>query len=335
MVDKAALEKVRNCIERGQRFVLTTHVNPDGDGLGAEAALAGFLRERNKDVYIFNSSPVPSNYRFLDPDNRMAVYDSRAHRETLLTADYIIVVDISDWNRLRQVGEEIRDVDIKKICIDHHPPQDRFGDLKLVDVNASSTGEIVYDLIAFCGGPITPRIAEALYTCILTDTGSFRFSNTTARALYIAAEMVEKGVQPHVIYQKVYERQPLSKVKLFGHVLKNLRIEENGKVAVVQVTKELLESMGAKSSDTEGFADYPRVIDGVEVSVIFIELDENRLKVSLRSRGNVVVNTVAHKFGGGGHPFAAGVVINGSMQEYVPKVLQEVSRLFSSKASRP
>ena len=328
MVDRASLERVKHCLERGQRFVLTTHVNPDGDGLGAEAALAAFLEDRNKDVFIYNSSPVPANYKFLDPGGNMQVFDPRVHRETLLTADYIVVLDISDWNRLRQVGEVIRDVRIPKICIDHHPPQDKFGDIKLVDLNASSTGEIVYDLITYCGGPITKRIAEAIYTCILTDTGSFRFSNTSARAFHIAGEMVEKGVQPQQIYQKVYERQPLSKVKLFGHVLRNLHIEENGKVAVVQVSKELLESMGAKTSDTEGFADYPRVIDGVEVSVIFIELDDDRVKVSLRSRGNVVVNGVAQKFGGGGHPYAAGVVIRGSMQEYVPKVLQEVSRLF-------
>lgn len=328
MVARTSLEQVRNCIRRGQRFVLTTHVNPDGDGLGAEAAIAAFLDEMDKDVFIYNSSPVPHNYRFLDPEGNMTVYNSKQHRETLLTADYIFVLDISDWNRLREVGEEIKDLRIKKVSIDHHPPQEKFGDIRLVDIAACSTGEIVYDLIKFCEIPITLRIAEAIYTCIMTDTGSFRFSNTNARALRISAELVEKGVKPQKLYQKVYEHQPLSKVRLFGHVLRNLRIEENGKVAFVQVSKELLDTIGARTNDTEGFADYPRVIDGVEVSVIFIELGERRFKVSLRSRGNVVINTVAKKFGGGGHPFAAGIVISGSMQEYIPKILKEVSRLF-------
>ncbi|NIR48142.1 bifunctional oligoribonuclease/PAP phosphatase NrnA [candidate division KSB1 bacterium] len=328
MIDRTSLEKVRNCINRGQRFVLTTHVNPDGDGLGAEAAISALLTDIDKDVFIYNSSPVPPNYRFLDPDKQMVVYDPKHHREILRTADAILILDISDWHRLRELGREIKDLQITKICIDHHPLQEKFGDLKLVDVEACSTGEIVYNLIKFCNLPITKEIAQALYTCIMTDTGSFRFSNTNAQAFKISGELVECGVKPQRLYQKVYERQPLSKVKLFGHVLSNLRIEENGKVALVQVSKELLNSLGAKTNDTEGFADYPRVIDGVEVSVIFVEIGENKTKVSLRSRGNYVVNDIAQKFGGGGHPYAAGVVIEGQMNEYIPKVLKEVSHLF-------
>jgi len=328
MLDRISLAKVKECFHAGQRFVLTTHVNPDGDGLGCEAALAAFLQGMGKDVYIYNASPVPDNYKFLDPDRQMHVYKPALHQETLLTADYLVVLDISDWDRLRKVGEDVRDTRIKKICIDHHPPHEKFGDIRLVDVEACSTGEIVFHLIKYCQGTLTPTMAEALYTSILTDTGSFKFSNTNADALRIAGDLVDAGVVPHKVYQNVYERQTFSKVKLFGLVLSNLHFEATGKIVWFKITKEMMAEVGAKPHDTEGFADYPRVIKGVEVSVMFIEIEKNRFKVSLRSKGNYVINTVAQKFGGGGHKFAAGILLEGNLEEYTGRILREVSRLL-------
>ncbi len=326
-IDTAALERVKTCIDKGQRFLLTTHVNPDGDGLGTEAALAEFLHSRGKDVYIFNSSPLPGNYDFLDPEKRMVVYDSSQHRETLLTSDYIFILDISDWNRLRQVGQDIRDIDIKKICIDHHPQTSRFGDMQVIDEQASSTGEILYHVIKFCGGRITPFIATALYTSILTDTGSFKFSNTSARAMRIAADLIDKGVDPQTTYQRIYERQSLSKIRLFAHVLGNLRFEADGKIAWFAITKSVLERTNASLADTEGFADYPRVVAGVEIAVMFSETETGRTKISLRSKGNYVINEIAMKFGGGGHPFAAGVLLEGKFEQHVESVLAELREL--------
>lgn len=329
-VDGLALEKVKQCIHRGQRFVLTTHVNPDGDGLGSEAAMAAFLTDRGKDVYVYNSSPLPANYDFLDPDASMVVYNTMRHRETLLTADYIIILDISDWTRLRQVGEDIRDIDIKKICIDHHPQSRAFGDVRLINEQASSTGEIVYDLIKYCDGRLTPVIADALYTSILTDTGSFKFSNTSAAAFKIAAELVGCGVDPQEIYRKVYERQSYSKIKLLAYVLNHLQFEANGKIAWFCITKPILESLNATLADTEGFADCPRVVDGVEVTVMFSETERGRVKISLRSKGNYVINTIAKKFGGGGHPFAAGALLEGNLQEHIENILNELSLLLNT-----
>lgn len=328
MVDRSLLERVRECIARGRKFVLTSHVNPDGDGLGCEAAIAAWLMDLGKEALIFNSSPTPANYRFLDPDKLMQVYNRERHREALLSADYVIILDISDWNRLREVGEDIRTAAISKICIDHHPPQDKFVDLKLVDVHACATGEIVYDLLKFSGAKITRRIAEALYTSIITDTGSFRFTNTNPRAYHICGELAETGINPPRIYQNVYEHQPLRKIQLFAYVLNHLRLEENGRIAWFEVSKEILAEKGANTYDTEGFADYPRVINGVEVSIMFIEMDDGKFKVSLRSRGNYVINGIAQKFGGGGHPYAAGIMIEGDMKEYIPRILEEVSYLF-------
>ncbi|HEX9653083.1 MAG TPA: bifunctional oligoribonuclease/PAP phosphatase NrnA [bacterium] len=328
-MDKTLLAKVRDCITAGRKFVLTTHVNPDGDGLGCEAALAAWLTDLGKDVHIFNSSPVPANYRFIDPDKLMMVYNRDLHREILLSADYIMILDISDWKRLRELGEDARGAAVPKICIDHHPPQDKFVDIKLVDTSACATGEIVYDLLKFAGAKITRRIAEALYTSIITDTGSFRFSNTNIRSFRICGELVEIGISPQRIYQNVYEHQPLSKIRLFAHALNHLKLEDKGRVAWFDITKEVLVEKGANTYDTEGFSDYPRVINGVEVSIMFIEMDEGKFKVSLRSRGNYVINGIAQKYGGGGHPYAAGIMIEGNMKEYIPRILEEVSYLFN------
>ncbi len=332
MDNRSAFEKVRNCLNKGQRFVITTHVNPDGDGLGSEAAIAAYLTEMGKDVYIFNSSEVPPNYDFLNPDKRMVVYQSERHRETILTADYFIIVDISDWHRLRSLGVDIKDTDIPKVCIDHHPPQGKFGDVRLINTDASSTGEIVFELLTFCGAKITKSMGEALYTCILTDTGSFRFSNTTARCLQIAANLVECGVETHRLYQRIYERQSRAKTKLLGYVIEHLNFEEKGRIAWITLPKGLVASMGAKPSDTEGFADYPRVINGVEMTAMFHEMEGERVKISLRSKGNIPINGVAQKFGGGGHPFASGILMEGKLQDHVNSVLKELAKVLNSKS---
>ena len=328
MFDRTSLEKVRDCIERGQHFVLTTHVNPDGDGLGSEVALAAFLADIGKDVFIFNSSPVPDNYRFLDPDNKIQVYESESHREILLMADSIFILDISDWDRLKQVGKDIKDTKITQICIDHHPTNLNFADINLIDTKACSTGELVYDFLRFCDANLTKQIAEALYTSILTDTGWFKFSNSSSKAFSIVAELVKNGARPNKIYEKVREHESMNKVKLFAHALRTLRLEHGGKIAVMTVTKDLIDSIGARSHDTEGFADYPRRIAGVEVTAIFIEKEKGLVKLSLRSKGNYVINGIAQQYGGGGHQYAAGVLLEGELNQYVKRIVEEISYLF-------
>jgi len=328
MLDRISLEKVKDCIERGQRFILTTHVNPDGDGLGSEAALAAFLADMGKDVFVFNSSPVPDNYQFLDPDNKIQVYESESHREILLTADFIFILDISDWDRLKQVGKDIRATKITRICIDHHPTNLNFADLNLIETKACSTGELVYDFLRFCDANITKQMAEALYTSILTDTGWFKYSNSSSKAFSIVADLVKKGARPNKIYEKVREHESMNKVKLFAHALRTLRLEHGGKIAVMTVTKDLIDSIGAKAYDTEGFADYPRRIDGVEVTAMFIEKEKGQVKLSLRSKGNYVINGIAQQYGGGGHQYAAGVLLEGELNQYVKRIVEEISYLF-------
>ncbi len=185
-------------------------------------------------------------------------------------------------------------------------------------------------MIKFFDAKISKRIAEALYTSIITDTGSFKFSNTNVRSYTISGEMVKKGVSPQKIYQEIYERQSKNKIKLFAYILNNLQFEHDDQVVWVAITQKVLDEFGAKSYETDGFADYPRVVNGVEISIMFSEINEGSVKVSMRSSGNYVINGIAQKFGGGGHPFAAGVSIEGNLNEIRTRVLEEMSYLFNN-----
>jgi phosphoesterase RecJ-like protein len=329
MYKREDLERLREYITAGQRIILTTHVNPDGDGLGSEAALYEFLSSQGKEVRIFNNSPMPANYQFLNTHGQFTVYRPEAHERTLVESDLILILDISDWERLRDLGRTIRVARVPKICIDHHPAPDSFADVNIIDTDASSTGEIVFEAIKFCGGEVSGQTARALYTSIVTDTGSFRFSNTTPRAHEIAAELIRAGVRPPEMHQLIYEQQSPSKMRLLGKILENLQFDMDGQVVWFVITKEILEQTGARPQDTEGFPDFPRSIAGVQVSLMFLEMPDNRVKVSLRSKGQVVVNEIAQRFGGGGHPFAAGALIEGKLNEVVPKVTDAVRALFS------
>ncbi|MBN1350073.1 bifunctional oligoribonuclease/PAP phosphatase NrnA [candidate division KSB1 bacterium] len=321
-------ELAKEIIQNNQSFILTSHINPDGDALGSEIALAEYLRSIGKQATIVNNSPTARNYRFLDPGNEIVIFDKNTHNGILESADAFFILDISDWGRLREIGEIIQSLQKPKVCIDHHHCTNHFTEIDIIDQRASSTGEMMFDFLSFLGATFTKRISTALYTCVLTDTGSFRFSNTNSKAHIIAAKMLSNGVNPHHIYQEVYEKNSQSKMKLLGSILKNLRYECHGRLAWFNITQDMLVQAGANIWDTEGFPEIPRSIDGVEVSMMFTELEARKTKISLRSKGNTVVNTVAMKFGGGGHQFASGAVLDSPIKDANAMVLEEARQLF-------
>jgi len=329
MIEELA-QKIHSLLLTHQRFVLTTHFNPDGDGLGSEIAFFYYLRDLGKDVWILNQSPVPPPYRFLDPEGLIQTYDRPLHRQLVKEANVCLILDISDWPRLKQLGEDIRQADLVKICIDHHPVGGAFADIDLIVPEASSTGEIVYDLFRILGVPIDGPIADALYTAILTDTGSFRFANTTPKAHRIAAALLEKGVNHQRIYQLVYEAESPEKMWLLGQVLSNLHFECEGKLVWFVITQDMLHRAGLQIHELEGFADFPRRIQGVEVSLLLLELEDGRVKLSLRSRGNIAINQVASRFGGGGHPYASGAIVNLSLEELIPQLIAQLGEILSN-----
>ncbi|MFQ5895219.1 MAG: bifunctional oligoribonuclease/PAP phosphatase NrnA, partial [Nitrospinota bacterium] len=303
---------VRRLIGQSREILLTTHVNPDGDGAGSEMALRYFLESRGKRVRVVNDGELPPHYRFLDPDG--VVSQPEAPAAQLRGVDLVIVLDTGKAERLGRLRQAVLASGAPLVCIDHHPAEESFGDIRVVDPEASSTGEMVLALLrSFGEGTRDPRLAEALYAAIATDTGQFRFSNTNARALRAAAELVEAGADPVRVFREVYERGSTGRFRLLGETMSSLHLECGGKLAWFAITREALARHGVTPPETDRFVDEPRVIEEVEVVVYFLELEDGRVRVSLRSKGRIPVSGLAMRFGGGGHAFASGIRIRGSL----------------------
>jgi bifunctional oligoribonuclease and PAP phosphatase NrnA len=305
----------------GQRVCLTTHVNPDGDGLGSEVALVHLLRTRGIDAVITNPSPTPSRFGFLFRGLPGVDRTNEAVKE-LRRADLIIVLDISDLNRLGMLIETVRDRGVPVACVDHHvsvgvlPPGPRY-----VDAGAAATGELIFELARANGWEVSQETARALYVAILTDTGGFRFSNTHPRTLRIAADLLETGVDPEQIYLEVYARAPEGRPRLFAEALQTLVVEPEYGLAWVTVPPGSIERHGVTSDDLDGVVEFPRSIEGVRMALLFREIAQGRVKVSLRSVGDVDVAAFAKNYGGGGHTKAAGLSLVGSLAEVQSTVL--------------
>lgn len=314
----------------GQRICLTTHVNPDGDGLGSEAGLVHLLRDRGADAIITNPTPTPPRFGFLFEDLSGVDRTAEAVKE-LRRADLIIVLDIGDLGRLGMLGETVRTRGVPVACIDHHvssgdlPPGPRY-----LDSGAAATGELVFELAMANGWPLTEPAARGLYVAILTDTGGFRFSNTRPRTLRVAAELLEAGVDPEEIYLEVYARAPEGRPRLFAEALQTLVVEPEHGLAWVTVPPGAIERLGVSSDDLDGVVEFPRSIEGVRMALLFREVSQGRVKVSLRSIGEVDVAAFARRFGGGGHTKAAGLALPGSMAQVQSAVLEAARAYLGS-----
>ena len=328
MISKEEVSKLSKIITANNSFIITSHHNPDGDALGSEIAMAEYLKSLGKTVHIINNSETPGNYQFLDEDYEIIVYEKRKHQQLIDDVDVYLILDISDWGRLRELGEIIKDSSATKICIDHHHVDYKFADIDIIYEQASSTGELLFEFLQAVNFQFDQRTATALYTCILTDTGSFRFSNTTSKTHEVASILLKTGIKTKEIYSLIYEQNSRSKMALMGETLYNLKYECDGKLAWFILTKEMFEKHQASNWDTEGFPELPRTIEGVEVSLMFTELNSQKVKISLRSKGKIIINTIAQKSGGGGHSFAAGSVIEKSLEDVVPLILDEVKKVI-------
>jgi phosphoesterase RecJ-like protein len=326
-------------INEKQRFIITTHVNPDLDALGSELALDEYLSSLGKSVSILNSDSVPRTLRFVDPERRLRKFSPGRHQRAIDMAEVIFVLDASGgWERTGRVGQALatktkhpRDGAIV-ICIDHHSDPVDFAHLTVVDPDAAATAELVFDLITGSGARLTPSIARWLYLAILTDTGSFRFPKTSLKTHRIAAYLIEAGADPMHLYRQVYERYPLGLVRLKGHVLDSLQLGGDGQVAWYTLDQDTLKAYGVKSADLDGFASLGMQIGGVRVSVMCVETPKGRVKISLRSDGSVAINDLAAHLGGGGHPSAAGAIVDGDLVQVTAQVVADVEALLESNA---
>lgn len=318
----------------GQRVCLTTHVNPDGDGLGSEAGLAHLLRAQGVHVCVTNPTPTPRRMQFLFEDLPGVDRTPEAVKE-LRRADRIVVLDISDLGRLGMLAETVRSTTVPVACIDHHvtegmlPPGPRY-----VDPSAAATGELIVEIAEALDWEITEPAARALYVAILTDTGGFRFSNTHPRTLRVAAELLDCGVDPEEIYLQVYASMPEGRPRLFAEALQTLVVEADVGLAWVTVPPGAVERHGLTNDDLDGVVEFPRSIDGVRLALMFREASQGRVKVSLRSVGDVDVAEFARRYGGGGHRKAAGLALAGTIPDVQAMILSAAREYLTVAAER-
>jgi phosphoesterase RecJ-like protein len=318
-----SLALLRSIIDRSRSFVLTTHMNPDGDGLGSECAVARYLKRHGKNVRIINHSATPANLRFLSALFPIETFEQAAHSEAILTADAIFVLDTNHPDRLASMKPFYLENRGAKVCIDHHPDPAEFKDLCMIDEASSATGEILYRVLReLDADSIDAETATALYAAIMTDTGSFRFPKTDPEVHAICSDLLARGADPVRIYEELYERGPVGRLRLLGMVLSQLTLAHGGKVAWFSVTKEMFAQTGTAEPDTDAFVPYALGVDGVQIGLMFTELD-GLVKVSFRSKGSIPVNALAREFGGNGHLNAAGArVSEARLEELIPRVLE-------------
>ena len=299
------LAAVLEALPRYQRCIVTSHVNGEGDSFGSQLALAHLLRWMGKDVFVINDSAVPVNLQWL-PEIELLQQPG----EALPPYDALFIVDVPVLERIGKVAT-LRDPAKPIIVIDHHVPDRPFGTLQYIDHTAAAAGQLVYRLYEALHAPVDREAAVQIYATLLTDTGSFRYSNSTAEVHRIAARLIEAGAEPARIYQQVYEHRTLDDLRLQGIALQALQTSDDGRLAWIALSQAQLVAAGVKLDSAEMLIDLPRSLWGTEAVFVMRETEPQTWRVSLRSKGRVDVNAAARQFGGGGHRAASGCTITG------------------------
>jgi phosphoesterase RecJ-like protein len=321
---EALFKKAEQFILENDDFLVISHVNPDGDAIGSSMAVAHLLSNLGKKYVVANDGPISRRFSFMTGVDHMVNLS-----ETMIerTFSNVITVDVADYGRIG-IGDKIISKESQILNIDHHPTNTRFGQLDIIQSSAASTTEILYDFINQCYPHIVDyKIAEALYTGLLTDTGGFRYSNTTQSVLEMAASLLKYGVKPSQIAENALESISTTYLTLLKRVLQSLTLSLNEKVAFLSVTLQDLEETKASKDDADGLVSFPRNIEGVEVGALFKEVNEREVKVSLRSK-SLDVGSIAQKFNGGGHAKASGYTFFGSLEEAREQLIVELKQVM-------
>jgi phosphoesterase RecJ-like protein len=315
------MDSILRQLKNSHRILVVTHTNPDGDAIGSLIAMGLSLKALNKKTTLYNQSPIPAVYRFLPEVNRVV----RKIEKT--DYDLAIILDCSNLDRIGKGVSFVNQIPVI-VNIDHHITNTHFGHIQLIDMSACATSEIVYRLIKQMGVPLDKSIATAIYTGILTDTGSFRFSNTNKAAFAICQEMLDLGVDPFNISQHVYGTYSLGRIKLLNLALDSIEISHNGKLSIMTLTKDMFDETHTQPEDGDGLINYAKLIEDVKVAALIQEHPNGKppskapkkYHVSLRSDGSVDVAAIASMFGGGGHSSAAGFTIESTLSEIKLKI---------------
>ena len=307
-------------IQKSRTIAVLSHVRPDGDAIGSQLALALSLSSMGKMVDAWNEDGLPEAFRFLRKSELVTVPPIEAR-----SFDLVIALDTATRDRLGTCLRAVKTANTW-VNIDHHASNPRYGDLNYLDLTAPATGQIVFDLVQDQGYPLNREIAEALFVAISTDTGSFRYRNTSAHTFEVVAELVRSGVDVAYTSHYLYESQPKRRILLLHELLQHTHFYANDQVGTMALTLEKKKELGIQPADTDGLIDVVRSIETVIVAVLFEELENNRVRVSMRSKNaGIDVNKICGEFGGGGHPLAAGARIRGTLEDVEKMIANRVS----------
>jgi phosphoesterase RecJ-like protein len=330
MADNELFRRAVELIENARRVLITTHTKPDGDACGCVAVMSEALRARGRSVQPLYLSPIPQWYRFLC-DEETPVLGEDVQIEGLSggtsgTFDLVILLDTNSYNQLPHIDAYLKQTNAPILVIDHHVTSDGIGTVEVVDPQAAATGLVLYDFLTFAGWPITQRMAEGLFVAIATDTGWFQFNNTDSRTYRRSADLIDLGVEPSAIYNKLYQNSSYARFKLMVTMLNRLELHLDERYAVQHILQEDFNETGASYEDTENLINECHRIGSVVVSSLLVELKDGRVRCSLRSRGDVDVSEIAAKFGGGGHKKAAGTFLPGPIDHAKRLIFTEVAQ---------
>jgi len=315
-------DEISKVLQKNNNFLITSHVNLDGDGIGSELAFYFILKKLKKKPIILNQDKLPKIYDFLPGSNKVHCLEDNCIDTKSI--DVGIVLDCSNVKRIGKTYEIFKN--IKTIInIDHHKSNENFGSLNYVDSSVSSVGEIIYELIKSINIDLLDEdISTCLFAAIITDTGSFRYSNVSSKTFKIASDLTSFGIKPHLIADNIYNRNTYSGLKLLGEALSTLEMDDSNCVSWLTITRKMLNNAKANDEEIEGIIDVATTLDNIEISILFRETKDNKIKISFRSKGNFDVNKFAGKFKGGGHPNAAGCLCSGKMDKIKEKILSEL-----------
>ncbi len=318
-----------NLFKNNDKFIIATHMSPDGDGLGSALALSALIEMLNKKTMLVCRDPIPYQCKFLPGHEKFITLDKLYSSVADLKPYNLVLVDCNDISRVidKEQSPEIYLAlsSLNSVVIDHHETEKPFGNIRWIEPDAAATGLMVFYLIKELGINITGEMAINLYAAIAVDTGHFRFNNTTSEVLRIAATLVDAGARPAEIYRYLFESWSEGRFELFMKVLNTL-YKENG-IAIVKVTKDMLKETHTSLDDIEHFVNFPKIMGDIKVSILFNEIDDNYYKISLRSKDEINVAQVAEIFGGGGHKSAAGCRIKANFETAKREILEKLRQM--------
>lgn len=318
--------QLNDLIHQHQHIVLTSHINADGDSIGSVLALYHYLQSLGKQAMVLIPGEIPPKYQFLDTGRIINRLNLAETFRAIDQAGLIIISDVSSLTRLDILYRPIKASKATKVCIDHHPFKARWIDLAIVDTQRVATGELIFQFFKYCGILLNQNIAQALYTAILSDSGSFRFQRTDAFTFQMAAELVKIGIEPAEMYGHIYENGNQSQLKAWGHILSNL--QSKGPISWLVVDKRIMKNFNISLEDVEGIIDIIRKDREAMIVLVFVEKSDSEVLVGLRSKNGFDVGSLARRFGGGGHYNAAGFTAHSNLEDVVEETIEAINQII-------